>query len=170
MFDHLTEILYRIGYVVSRLLPILIFHYISSNIYHSFLLTMLAEFIMSLDDVGIISYHSSKIIGGTIFGIEKLMSYYSYTFLTNPLILIVLSIFSYGLYCLYPTTERTNILYMTIVLLWTISSFSYGSMVQILGVLIYGITDYDVAMHDSKNFGIFLLPVYQLGLFLLAIG
>jgi hypothetical protein len=166
----LRDIIYKVGYIVSRLLPILICYLISSNIYHSFALTMVAEFFMSLDDVGIISYHTSKILGGTVFGIEKLLSYSAYLLLGNYLTYPVILLFGGCLYRFYPDTEKTNILYMVIVLLWTMACLNIGTPLQILGTLIYAITDYDVAMYDSKTFGIFLLPVYQIGLFLLAIG
>lgn len=166
----MSNSIYKVCYVASRLLPILIFYLISSNIYHSFAITLVAELFMSLDDVDIISYHTSKILGGTIFAIEKLMSYSSYTLLYDYTVWLIILPFAFSLYMFYPNTEITNIIYMLVVVVWVISCLTIGTFIQIIGVLIYAITDFDVAMHDSRIFGIFLLPVYQLGLFLLAIG
>jgi hypothetical protein len=170
MMRLIAHYLYKIAYVLSRILPILLIHYLSANIYHSFILTAVAEFFMSLDDIDLISYHTSKILGGTIFAIEKLLSYSSYLLLQHPIIWFITFIISFGLYRWYPDTEITNILYMGIVVIWCISCVTIGTPLQILGTLIYAITDYDVAMYDSQNFGILLLPTYQVGLFLLAIG
>jgi hypothetical protein len=131
---------------------------------------MLAEIFMSLDDIDLISYQTSKIMGGTVFGIEKLLSYASYLLIIEPL-MILLALFVYaGLYYAYPDTEHTNILYLIVVFNWMIGVLILGSVIQIIGALIYTITDFDVAIYDCGIFKRFLLPAYYIGLLLIAIG
>ena len=157
-------------YIVSRIAPVLLCHIFSSNINHNFILTMIAEFFMSLDDVGLVSYHTSKIFGGSVFAFEKLLSYSAYNMFLEILIWPIILLFVVSMLKYYPKTEITNIIYLIIVIAWSLSCAMIGTPLQILGMLLYTITDFDVAIYDSKIFGIFLLPVYQLGLFLLAIG
>jgi len=162
----------KVLYVLSRLTPVLIFCLINRNPYHNFYITLCAEFFMSLDDIGLITYKTSKILGGAIFMLEKLLSYGSYMEFGH-IIPLIIGVCTYGvLKYFYPRSDFTNLLYMTITANWLIKiACLFMSqticLVTLLGAIIYFITDFDVAMYDCGIFRSYLLPAYYAGLYML---
>lgn len=162
----------KVLYVLSRLTPMLIFCLINRNPYHNFYITLCAEFFMSLDDIGLITYKTSKILGGAIFMLEKLLSYGSYMEFGH-IIPLIIGVCTYGmLRYFYRRSDFTNLLYMTITTNWLIKIAQLFmsqtiSLVTLLGAIIYFVTDFDVAMYDCGIFGVCLLPAYYIGLYML---
>jgi len=162
----------KVLYVSSRLTPVLIFCLINLNPYHNFYITLCAEFFMSLDDIGLITYKTSKILGGAIFMLEKLLSYGSYMEFGH-IIPLIIGVCTYSmLRYVYPRSDFTNLLYMAITANWLIKiaclfMSQTVALVTLLGAIIYFITDFDVAMYDCRIFGVCLLPAYYAGLYML---
>lgn len=179
----------NILYVLLRLIPIFIFLLINKNINHNFYLTFIAEIIMLLDDIDLVSYPTTRLFGGTIFAIEKLMSYSSYlsflSFLSvfslissnniiniytfYQLATIIIIILLYYLYVFDKILSFLNIVYMTIVVNWLIMLITHNNIYHILGGIIYTITDFDIVFYEAKILGPYLLPIYNFGLLLLCL-
>lgn len=184
IYDSLCK---NISYVLLRLIPIFILILINKNINHNFYLTFIAEIIMLLDDVDLVAYQTTRLFGGTVFAIEKLLSYSSYlSFLsvfslinsidisiyTFCLVMIISIILLYYL-CVHLPIDNIlsflNIVYMTIVVNWLIILITHNNIYHILGGIIYTITDFDIVFYEAKILGPYLLPIYNFGLLLLCL-
>jgi hypothetical protein len=165
-------VLYKFMYILCRLIPLIFLYSINKNTNHNFLLTILAEIFMSLDDIDVMSYKTSKICGGAVFLVEKLFSYNSYLDFMSITSVLQMLLFYFFIKKIHPDTDFVILLYLVITFNWFckifgMHVFNFMGITSILGSLIYFITDYDVAIYDSNIFGILLLPSYYVGLFLL---
>ncbi len=165
-------ILYKILYILCRLAPLVFLYSINKNTNHNFLLTIAAEIFMSLDDIDVMSYKTSKICGGAVFLVEKLFSYNSYIDFLEITSVLKMVLFYFFIKKIHPKTDFVILLYLVITFNWFckifgMHVFDFMGITSILGSLIYFITDYDVAIYDSNIFGRLLLPSYYVGLFLL---
>ena len=168
-----TKMFYII-YIAFRLLPVLWCHLYNKNPNHDYKITFVAETLMLLDDIGLMEYETAKLLGGIVFGIEKVIGYDSHRNLSElrKVPLIISALFGLLLVMSYDT-KFTNILYLVVMINWFYSACATAlrewKPYHILGACLYAITDFDVAIYDCGIFGIALLPVYQAGLVLLTL-